>query len=189
LSLTDGFELLELCGAFAQPLPLAESLLARAGLDTRHSTVAACVDAALLSGAMQSVLQMTLQFANQRVQFGRPIAKFQAVQHQLAVMAEHALAAQMAARIGCTGPQPDLLRVAVAKARCAEAAVEVAAIAHAVHGAIGFTAELDLQLFTRRLHHWRQRSGTESYWHGVLGQACLDSNAGCSLDLIRSLSP
>lgn len=147
----------------------------------------ACLNAAQLAGALLSVFNRTLQYANDRNQFGRPIGKFQAIQHQISVMAEQAFASRMAAQIGCrsaTG-QPDRLRVAVAKARTSEAAVEVAALSHSIHGAIGFTAEFDLQLFTRRLHAWRQNGGSESYWYGVVGAAAMD-HSGLALDLIRT---
>lgn len=72
----------------------------------------------------------------------------------------------MAARVGCCarGHWLDRLRVAVAKARTSEEALEGAAIAHGIHDAIGFTAEFDLQLHTRRLHAWRQAAGSESRW-------------------------
>lgn len=156
------------------------------GLDLR--ALQACIMAAQLAGALVEVFQRTLQYANDRQQFGRPIGKFQAIQHQLAVMSEHVFAARMAARLGCAGDGilPDLLRVAVAKARCSQAALAVAEAAHAIHGAIGFTEEYDLQLLTRRLHAWRQTAGTESYWHGVAGAALVHGHAGSTLDLIRS---
>ena len=125
-------------------------------------TMQACLYAAQLSGALSAVFQRTLQYANDRNQFGRPIGKFQAIQHQLAVMSEHVFAARMAAQLGCSGDGvvPDRLRVAVAKARASEAALVVAELSHSIHGAIGFTEEYDLQLFTRRLHAWRQSAGT-----------------------------
>ncbi|CAB5680752.1 Acyl-CoA dehydrogenase, short-chain specific [Delftia tsuruhatensis] len=156
------------------------------GLDLR--TLQACLMAAQLAGALMDVFQRTLQYANERQQFGRPIGKFQAIQHQLAVMSEQVFAARMAARLGCAGEGvfPDRLRVAVAKARCSQAALAVAEAAHAIHGAIGFTEEYDLQLLTRRLHAWRQTAGTESYWHGVAGAALVHGHAGSTLDLIRS---
>jgi acyl-CoA dehydrogenase len=135
-----------------------------------------------------SVFQRTLQFANERQQFGRPIGKFQAIQHQLSVISEHAFAARMAAQIGyhSASATPHRLRVAVAKARTSEAALEVAALSHSIHGAIGFTEEFDLQLFTRRLHLWRQAGGSESYWHDVLGTEAVDPRDGLALDLIRT---
>ncbi len=150
----------------------------------------ACIYAAQLAGAMQAVFTRTLQYANDRNQFGRPIGKFQAIQHQLSVMAEHAFAARMAAQMGCRSStfMPERLSVAVAKARTSEAAVEVAALAHSIHGAIGFTQEFDLQIFTRRLHLWRQAGGSESYWHTVLGEALVHGHQGPTLDLIRRVT-
>ncbi|MGS1009050.1 acyl-CoA dehydrogenase family protein [Achromobacter anxifer] len=164
--------------------PLAEI---DAALDIR--TLQACVVAPQMAGALGSVLERTLQYANERQQFGRPIGKFQAIQHQLAVMSEHVCAARMAAQLGChaEGVAPDRLRVAVAKARCSEAALVVAELAHAVHGAIGFTEEYDLQLYTRRLHGWRQTAGSEAYWQDVAG-AALFAHAGPTLDLVRTIT-
>jgi acyl-CoA dehydrogenase len=158
------------------------------GIDVR--TLLACVYSAQLSGALMNVFNRTLQYANDRRQFGRPIGKFQAVQHQLSVISEHAFAARMAAQIGCRGDgtTPHRLAVAVAKARTSEAALEVAALAHSIHGAIGFTKEYDLQLYTRRLHAWRQACGSESYWHTVLGTALIDHHSGLAVDLARTVT-
>ncbi len=151
-------------------------------------TLQACICAAQLAGALASVFERTLQYANERNQFGRPIGKFQAIQHQLSLISEHASAARMAAQIGCqaSGAMPERLRVAVAKARASEAALEVAALSHSIHGAIGFTEEFDLQLYTRRLHGWRQTAGSESYWHDVIGAELVDHREGPSLDLLRA---
>jgi len=152
-------------------------------------TLQAAVLAPQMAGALREVFQRTLQYANERQQFGRPIGKFQAIQHQLAVMSEHVFAARMAAQLGCSGAgwQPDRLRVATAKARCSEAALAVSELAHSIHGAIGFTAEFDLQLFTRRLHAWRQSAGSESYWHDVAGEALL-AHEGMTLDMVRRIT-
>lgn len=148
----------------------------------------ACLYAAQLAGALRSVFDRTLAYANERQQFGRPIGKFQAIQHQLAQMAEHVFAARTAAQLGCRAEAlvPPALNVAIAKARTSEAALDVAAMAHALHGAIGFTAEFDLQLYTRRLHAWRQAAGSESYWHAVAGRLHLNSPHALVLDTIRS---
>lgn len=165
----------------------APSVALPAGVEMR--TLQAAIVAAQMAGAMGSVFQRTLQYANERQQFGRPIGKFQAIQHQLAVMSEQVFAARMAAQLGCTceGWQADRLRVATAKARCSEAALAVAETAHAIHGAIGFTAEYDLQLFTRRLHAWRQTAGSEAYWQRVAGEALLQ-HQGMTLDLVRRIT-
>ena len=164
----------------------------------------ALILSAQLAGALDAVFERTLSWANTRTQFGRPIGKFQAIQHQLALLAEESFASRIAAQIGCLtqrvssldeGSSQTLLpavfaidpvRVAVAKARTSEAALQGAQLAHAIHGAIGFTREFDLQLFTRRLHAWRQAAGSESYWHTVIGRALLGSNSLLSLDLLRA---
>lgn len=149
---------------------------------------AAAMHAALLSGAMNRVFDMTLQYCNDRVQFGKSLGKFQAVQHQLSVMAEHTAAAAMAAEAAFQGVErfPSLLTAAMAKSRTSEAAVLVAATAHALHGAIGVTEEYDLQLLTRSLHEWRTAHGTEAYWNTVIGQQVLQSDLSLA-DFVRSL--
>lgn len=172
----------------ATQVQAAPGVAVDAALDVR--TLQAAVVAAQMAGALKAVFDRTLQYANERQQFGRPIGKFQAIQHQLSVISEHAFAARMAAQTGChaAGFTPDRLRVAVAKARASEAALEVAALSHSIHGAIGFTREFDLQLYTRRLHAWRQAAGTESYWHTVLGEQLVDPRAGLALDVIRGVT-
>lgn len=149
---------------------------------------AAALHAALLSGAMNRVFEMTLQYCNDRVQFGKSLGKFQAVQHQLSVMAEHTAAASIAAEAAFQGVEnvPSLLTAAMAKSRTSEAAVLVASIAHALHGAIGVTEEYDLQLLTRCLHEWRTAHGSEAYWNTVIGQQVLASEMSLS-DFVRSV--
>lgn len=171
----------------AEALQAAPVVAVDAALDVR--TLQATVVAAQMAGALKAVFDRTLQYANERQQFGRAIGKFQAIQHQLAVMSEHVFAARMAAQLGCSGAGvvPDRLRVATAKARCSEAALVVSELAHAIHGAIGFTAEYDLQLFTRRLHAWRQTAGSEAYWYGVAGEALLE-HQGMTLDIVRRIT-
>ncbi|MFL6623564.1 MAG: acyl-CoA dehydrogenase family protein [Sulfurifustaceae bacterium] len=149
--------------------------------------VGACVYAAQLAGAMQRILDITVRYANERVQFGRPIAKFQAIQHHLSVIAEQTFAARMAAEMSCRNHThfPDTALAAVGKARASEAAVTVAALGHAVHGAIGFTDEYELQLHTRRLYEWRLAYGSDTYWNERIGAELLRGNA-TALDFIRT---
>ncbi len=85
----------------AAQVQAAPAVAVDAALDAR--TLQAAVVAAQMAGALSSVFQRTLQYANERQQFGRPIGKFQAIQHQLAVMSEHVFAARMAAQLGCSG--------------------------------------------------------------------------------------
>jgi len=127
----------------------------------------------MMAGALDEVLKLTAQYANDRVQFGRPIGKFQAIQQHLAVLAENVAAsgvvASAAAEVAASkGDLP--FAVAVAKARVGEAAGKVAEIAHQVHGAIGFTHEHRLHHLTRRLWSWRDEFGVESDWQRELGR-------------------
>ena len=148
--------------------------------------VAAGLTAAKMAGAMVRLLDMTISYAQERQQFGRPLGKFQAIQQQLAVMSEQVVSARVAARIGMSGGHFDPLRVAMAKCRTSEASHQVAAIAHAVHGAIGVTEEFDLQLLTRRLKQSQLAFGSEAYWAGRLGQARLSSDLSNSVDFVRT---
>jgi alkylation response protein AidB-like acyl-CoA dehydrogenase len=131
----------------------------------------AALRSAAMAGALARVLEMTTAYANERVQFGRPIGKFQAIQQSLAVMAGHVAAAgaaaDMAAEAVATGA---LLPIAAAKVRCGEAAGIVAAAAHQIHGAIGFTREHGLHLLTRRLWSWRDEFGGEAEWGAAIGR-------------------
>ncbi|MCU4122372.1 acyl-CoA dehydrogenase [Variovorax sp. N23] len=147
---------------------------------------AAASYAGMLCGAMEKVFQMTLQHCNDREQFGKSLGKFQAVQHQLAVMAEHIVAASLATQAAFgEGNAPPLLRAAIAKGRASEAALLVANTAHALHGAVGITAEYDLQLYTRRLHEWRMAHGSEAFWHRWLGTQVLASQ-GTFCDFVQA---
>jgi alkylation response protein AidB-like acyl-CoA dehydrogenase len=124
-------------------------------------------------GAMQRMLEMTAQYSLDRIQFGRPIAKFQAVQHQIAMLASHAAAASAAVRgaISAAREHPALFETAAAKARAGEAAALVIEYAHQVHGAIGFTRDHSLHFWTRRLWTWRDEFGNEADWNAQIGYA------------------
>ena len=138
--------------------------------------IAAALVAGQMTGAMERVAAMTIAYANERVQFGRPIARQQAIQQQVSVMAEQCAAARAAALFALSGNAWRIapLKAAVAKSRVGEAAALVAAISHAVHGAIGITDEYDLQMLTRRLHEWRAAYGGQGYWNRRLGHALVD---------------
>ena len=170
--------------AWAQPAPTLE--LPTGG---RHlEPLAAALMAAMLSGAMQRTFDMALDQCNNRIQFGKSIGKFQALQQQLSVMAEQVLAATIAAEAACRAPGvvPSVVAAAVAKSRASEAAAVVAAIAHAVHGAIGMTEEFDLGLLTRRLHDWRLAYGAEHHWNRVIGEQLLASRETLA-DFVRAV--
>jgi acetyl-CoA C-acetyltransferase len=149
------------------------------------------VHAAAMAGAMERVLDLSVTYANDRRQFGRAIGQFQAVQQDLAVMAEQAGSAAFAARIGCNAPcaEPDPLRAATAKLRACEAALRVATLAHAVFGAIGITEEHVLGVFTTRLHEWRSAAGTESACADRIGRSLLQSGQSLAAFMQVSLAP
>ena len=151
---------------------------------------AAGITAALMAGAMARLLAMSVTHVNERQQFGRALAKFQAVQQQVSVMAERAVAARMAAMGGlAVSPatlRPDPLRVAIAKVVTGEAASICMAVGHAVHGAIGMSEEHDFGLYTRRLKRWQLCFGSHSFWSGQIGVARLASQAATSVDFVRA---
>ena len=130
-----------------------------------------------MAGAMTRVLQQCIQYARDREQFGRPIGRFQAVQHNIAMLAAETAAAGSAAdaavkaidRYGLDDPRTKIA-VASGKIRSGEAAGSGAAIAHQVHGAMGYTHEYSLHQSTRRLWAWRDDFGPESLWAGRLGR-------------------
>ena len=153
------------------------------GVDA-HSLLAmgAAARAMQMSGALAAILDIAVAYANERVAFARPIAKFQAVQHNLARLAGEAAAAMAAAGSAAealasapaaapTASFADalFLEVAAAKIRVGEAAGVGAGIAHQVLGAIGFTREHVLHRFTQRLWAWRDDFDNESAWAVRLG--------------------
>lgn len=132
---------------------------------------AALLKAAQIAGAAARVVAMTQEYVGVRAQFGRPLAKFQAVQHGLTAAAGQAAAAEMAVAAGAAAAAAGQgqFEMAVAKARASEAAGRVAALAHQLHGAIGFTRQLPLNLGTRRLLAWREDYGNEACWQAWIG--------------------
>jgi alkylation response protein AidB-like acyl-CoA dehydrogenase len=124
-----------------------------------------------MAGAMERILEQTVAYAEERIQFGRPIGKFQAVQQQIAALASHVAASIAAAQAVAEANAQGLARfeIAAAKARIGEAVAMVAGVGHQVHAAIGFTHEHSLHRSTRRLWAWRDEFGTESQWQAWVG--------------------
>ena len=131
--------------------------------------------AAQIAGALEFVLDQSVRYANDRVQFGRPIATFQAVQQELARLAGEVAAAGAAAELGFQAAARGdcAFEAAVAKSRASEAASIGAAIAHQTFGALGFTHEHALHFATRRLWSWRAEMGSETYWAEQIGRAAV----------------
>ena len=160
---------------FDRVIPLA--VAPARGIDQTALMLMGCVVRSVqTAGALEAILDMTVRYANERVAFERPIAKFQAVQHNLARLAGEVAAAMTAAHSAAdaiarndTFDDAIFLEATAAKIRSVEAAQEGAAIAHQVHGAIGFTSEHIMHRYTLRMLAWRDDFGNESHWAAALG--------------------
>lgn len=124
-----------------------------------------------MSGTLSRLSDMTISFAQDRVQFGKALSKFQVIQHNIAVLATQAAAASVAASLAAEsfGVNLRIDGIATAKARISEAAGIAAPMAHQIHGAMGFTYEHPLHFATRRLMSWREEFGNEREWQALLG--------------------
>jgi acyl-CoA dehydrogenase len=137
----------------------------------------AALRAAQIAGAAARVLDDSVAYAGERIQFGRPIGKFQAIQQMLAVLAGRVAAAQTSVdamwrtvdRGGFAGDDA-FAAIAAAKIRAGEAATLAANTGHEVHGAIGFAHEHHLNFLTRRLWAWRAEYGGDGGWAVALGR-------------------
>ncbi|MBT5195748.1 MAG: hypothetical protein HOM07_25670 [Rhodospirillaceae bacterium] len=158
------------------PLEIADL---RYGVDAAAvNMMGAAVRAMQMAGALQSILEIAVQYAEERVAFGRPIGKFQAVQQNLARLGEEAAAAIAIANstaysienLQSWDDDGLFLDVASAKIRVGEAAGQGAAIGHQAFGAIGFTKEHILHRFVQRLWSWRDDFDNEAVWAAELGR-------------------
>ncbi|MGW4749103.1 acyl-CoA dehydrogenase family protein [Streptomyces sp. NPDC004290] len=119
-------------------------------------------------GAAARCLDLTLAYARERVQFGRPIGSFQAVKHRLAdayVLVESARSAALGASFAAAAGDPGLTRLAAAaKSACSEAFSSVAGEMIQLHGGIGITWEHDAHRYFKRAHGAAQLFGPPA-WH------------------------
>lgn len=131
--------------------------------------------AVLMLGALEQTRELTVAFSKARVQFGRPIARFQAVAHALAQMARDVAVVRAAVELAVSAAAADVrdgwLEIASAKVVAGRAAGSVSAHAHQIHGAIGITKEYRLSVLTRRLLSWREEFGPEGEWSQRIGAA------------------
>lgn len=158
-------------------------------VDEAHAPAALLRRAALLRsaamlGAMQRIHEITVTYAGDRRQFGRSLSQFQVIQAYLAEMAGELAATQ--AMLECCllepsgdpdGPAADDAEVAALRIRAGLAAQRVAALGHQIHGAIGFTQEYPLHLWTRRLWAWREEYGNDRWWRTRLGRQMIGLGA------------
>jgi len=126
----------------------------------------ALIRSVAMAGAISSVADATNAFALEREQFGRPIARFQAVQQLLARVTEESVAAITSTRAAVDAVDTNGAAIAAlaATVRARKAATRVARMAHQVHGAIGIAEEFPLHYWTSRLWSWRNDFGSEAEW-------------------------
>jgi len=155
-----------------------ENLLGR--LDSGWVEVRRIIDRAAVAkccemvGLLSQVLDMTVEYAKERKQFGRPIGSFQIIQHYCADMftdVEGLRLATYQAAWKLSEGLPFAEEVAVAKAWAAQAGERVISLAHQIHGAIGVTIEYDLHYYTRRLKAAQLSFGGGEYYREVVAQA------------------
>jgi acyl-CoA dehydrogenase len=156
----------------------------RARLEARG----AITRAILMAGATESICSAVIRYAQEREQFGRPINAFQAVATHLARIAEESVVATAAADLAIvsldSGAEAE--GAEVAKVAAGEAATTAARLAHQVHGAMGVTAECDLQLHTRRIWAWRDEYGGESRWARRLGARAVTAGPAGVWDVVAN---
>ncbi|KWX56498.1 acyl-CoA dehydrogenase family protein [Mycobacterium sp. NAZ190054] len=143
-------------------------------------------------GAMERILAMCVEYAGVRVQFGRPVGRFQSVQNLIAdIAAEVALAGSAVDAAVVDAVETELegaasvYRVAVARSCVGHAASVVVRNAHQVHGAIGTTLEHPLPLFTLPVMDWRGDFGGTLFWDRVLG-ALVESDPTALWELVTA---
>ena len=150
----------------------------------------AVLRAGQIAGALSRILELSIDYANTRVQFGRPIGKFQAIQHLVAGLAGEAACAKAAFQLALTAldAAPAWQPVAVAKIRASLAVSKSTFAAHETHGAIGVTEDHSLHFYTRRLWQWRDEAGNEHAWSERLGRDVLAGGAEAFWPRVVSLS-
>jgi acyl-CoA dehydrogenase len=173
----------------ARPVAIAAapSIFDRAGF----LPAVAALRSVQIAGVLTHVLALCVDYANSRVQFGKPIGKFQAIQHLLAELAGHTAAARVAGLFACRRIDSGAPEVgaSVAKTRAGISATRGAAIAHQVFGAIGVTEEHELHYYTRRLWQWRAEGGSEQMWSERLGNRILAAGGAALWPLLTGGAP
>lgn len=137
--------------------------------------VALCAE---MCGGAQKVLDMTVEYAKMREQFGRPIGSFQAIQHKCAnmlVQVESAKSATYYAAWAVANDAPEApLAAAMAKAYCSDAYRLVTAEGIQVHGGIGFTWEHDIHIYFKRAKGSEVTFGDATWNRELVAQYTLD---------------
>lgn len=152
----------------------------------------------MMAGALEAMSRLTVDYTEQRQQFGRPVARFQAVQQHLVWGAQDAAIATMAARVAAgvasaavehgSGRRLTEARFQIASARTIadEAATAATRWAHQAHGAMGMTQEYPLHHLSRRLWAWRHEYAAPGEWPGAVGRLAEAAGADGLYPLIAS---
>jgi alkylation response protein AidB-like acyl-CoA dehydrogenase len=156
-----------LVGEIDQGWPIIEAMLDR-------GTALLCCQ---MVGAARKDSEMAIEYAKNRVAFGRPIGSFQSVQHMLADMLLHVDGGEMLtfeALWKLDQGLPASVEVSQAKAFCNEKCESVVRTSQVIHGGIGFMMEFDLHLWFRRVTAWTMRMGTTYDHRAKIASALLD---------------
>lgn len=137
-------------------------------------------------GALREIMQLTLQYIQEREAFGRHLSQFQVVQHEAVRLAEEvtiadstttsavdALSTWMDGNLAFDSVEL-LLEICAAKVRVSDAAMTVCSIAHQLHGAIGFTHEFKLSHLTLSALSWIEAYGTPEGLARSLGKRIIE---------------
>ena len=144
----------------------------------------------LMSGALEAMSKLTIEYTTERQQFGRPVGRFQAVQQHLVWGAQDSAITTMAAQLAARNASRDFgaarFQIASAKVVADEAASTATRWAHQAHGAMGMTQEYALHHYSRRLWAWRHEYSTPGEWAAKVGKAAQDAGADQLYALIAS---
>lgn len=172
---------LRLVGFHALAAPLGEQIVSAGeeqgvGIPADAIARVAFLRVCMTAGALDAALKLAIDYCGERQQFGRPLSKFQAIQQSIALLAMEAATVNCAAQ----GAAAALERgdadfeIGCAKLRTNMAIKTGTALAHQVHGAIGFTHDYPLHELTRPMMRWRSEGGNDAYWNSKLGRQVVD---------------
>lgn len=146
--------------------------------------------AVMMSGAMERILELTIQYTKERNQFGRPLHRLQAIQQQLAILSRETIGVIVSTNFAIEAFEKGVVtkEIANAKLQASQAVQTITEIAHQIHGAIGATHEHALHQFTRRLWTWRDEFGTENDWAMVIANQLLNSEETSLWELLTNVN-
>jgi acyl-CoA dehydrogenase len=167
--------------------PVAHALLTEMGLKS------ALIRAVQITAALDRILALSVEHTCSRMQFGRPLSKFQTVQNLVGDIATEVALARSATESALTAAVIEgwaapamAFKVAVARSAVGHAAQTVVRNAHQVHGAIGTTREHRLHEYTRAALAWRSEFGSLRYWDEQVATAAVEAGGSGLWALITS---